>query len=221
MLKKLLLQLQQLGCELGAGAGAFVDGGQIKLEVGSAQLALMGGQVVVGREAIAHHRAGKAIAQQVERSCSRAAQTLQEYGHHRRHHHLEPIPLPCWIVANRYAQNFVYEIAGGGAGFIHVGHQLLAGGLQCFCCGLRQRCTQPLADGGDRPAADRQPQHLLQQCLALADTQREGTAQQTHQAAEPGPAADCSPHQEARWRRWWWSSRGRPTEAAGAPTPAA
>jgi hypothetical protein len=143
--KQLLLQLQQLGSELGAGAGAFVDGGQITLELGPAQLALMGGQVVVGREAIAHHRAGKAIAQQVDRRCSRAAQALPEHGHHRRHQplrgrlrlHPQPAATARWVVAHRCAQDFVYGIAGGGAGFIHGGHRLLADRLQCF-----NRCSR-------------------------------------------------------------------------------
>jgi hypothetical protein len=49
--------------------------------------------------------------------------------------------------------------------------------------------AHPLADGDDAAAADLHPQKQPQQRLALADTQREGTAQQTHQAAEPGPVA--------------------------------
>jgi len=51
VLKQLFLQLLQLSTDLAAGAGAVGDGGQITLEVCRPQLALLGGQVVVGRRA--------------------------------------------------------------------------------------------------------------------------------------------------------------------------
>ena len=55
MVKQLLLQLQQLRSKFSTGARAFSDGGQIADPVRPAELALLGGQVVVGQEAIAHH----------------------------------------------------------------------------------------------------------------------------------------------------------------------
>jgi hypothetical protein len=65
------------------------------------------------------------IAQQFDRRCRRVAQALPEHGHHRRHHHPQPAAAARWGVAHRCAQDFVYGIAGGGTGFIHVGHRLL------------------------------------------------------------------------------------------------
>jgi hypothetical protein len=69
LLKQLLLQLQQLGSERSAGAGALANGGQITDQMGSAELTLVGGQVVVSREAIAHHDSAKAVAQQFAGRC--------------------------------------------------------------------------------------------------------------------------------------------------------
>jgi hypothetical protein len=43
LLKELLLQLQQLGSERSAGAGALGHGGQIADQVGPAELALLAG----------------------------------------------------------------------------------------------------------------------------------------------------------------------------------
>jgi hypothetical protein len=54
LLKQLLLQLQQLGSERCAGTGAPSDGGEITDQMGPAELALLAGQVVVSREAIAN-----------------------------------------------------------------------------------------------------------------------------------------------------------------------
>jgi len=67
--KQLLLQLQQLCSELGVGAWTFKDGGEIADQVRPAQLALLAGQVVVSREAIAHHDPAKAGAQQFGGCC--------------------------------------------------------------------------------------------------------------------------------------------------------
>jgi hypothetical protein len=61
--KKLLLQRQQLQADLATDALAFGDGGQITDQMRPAQLALLDGQVVVGREAIAHHNAAKGVPQ--------------------------------------------------------------------------------------------------------------------------------------------------------------
>ena len=72
--KQLLLQVQQLRSELSAGARAFGDGGQVADHVRPAQLALLGGQVVVSREAIAHNNAAKGVPEQLDRSGRRAAQ---------------------------------------------------------------------------------------------------------------------------------------------------
>ena len=63
---------------------------------------------------------------------------------------------------------------------------LLTGGVQYFFHRLRQGCAQPLSDPGDRTPADLHSQQLIQQRLGLVETQRESTAQQTHQGAEPG-----------------------------------
>ena len=54
LLKELSLQLQQLGAEPSAGTGALSDGGEITDQMGPAELALLAGQVVVSREAIAN-----------------------------------------------------------------------------------------------------------------------------------------------------------------------
>ena len=58
--KQLSLQGQQLSSELGAGALPLGAGRQIADQVGPAELALAGGQVVGGGVAVAHHHAGKA-----------------------------------------------------------------------------------------------------------------------------------------------------------------
>ena len=71
LLKELELQLQQLGAEHSVGAaGALANGGQITDQMSPAELTLLAGQVVVSREAIAHHDPAKAMAQQL-RSCYR------------------------------------------------------------------------------------------------------------------------------------------------------
>ena len=77
-------------------------------------------------------------------------------------------------------------ITGGGTGFIDVDHRLLTGKRKGLLHGLLQCCAQALADGGHRSTADLYPQQLIQKRLGLAETQREGTTQQTHQSTEPG-----------------------------------
>lgn len=67
--KQLPLQLQQLGSELSPGARPFGDGGEITDQVRSAQLTLLLEEVVVGREAIAHHDPAQAVAQQFHGRC--------------------------------------------------------------------------------------------------------------------------------------------------------
>jgi len=69
LLKELVLQLQQLGSEHSVGAGALGNGGEITDQIGPAELALLGGQVVVSREAIAHHDPAKAGALQFGGCC--------------------------------------------------------------------------------------------------------------------------------------------------------
>jgi hypothetical protein len=85
------------------------------------------------------------------------------------------------IVANCFAEDCVYGIAVGGAGFIHTSHRLLTGQCQGLLHGLLQRGAYPLADPCNRSTADLDPQQLIEQHLGLAETQREGTAQQAHQ----------------------------------------
>ena len=53
--KQLLLQAQQLCSELSAGARAFGDAGEVADQVRPTQLALLQGEMVVGREVIVHH----------------------------------------------------------------------------------------------------------------------------------------------------------------------
>ena len=60
---------QLLGCERCARARALGDGGRIADQMGLAELALVGGQEVVGGEAIAHHDPAKAVAQQDDGRC--------------------------------------------------------------------------------------------------------------------------------------------------------
>jgi len=64
--KQLPLQPLQLGSELGVSARTFGDGRQITDQVRPTQLPLLAGQVVVGREAIAHHNPAKAAPQQCD-----------------------------------------------------------------------------------------------------------------------------------------------------------
>lgn len=138
-LKQLLLQRHQLHADLTAGALLFGHGGQITAEVRPAQLPLLERLVVVRREAIAYHNAGKGP-QQLHRRGGRAAQALREHRHHRGHHH--PLPAaPALGIAT-------IRVAGGGAGFIDAGHRLLAGHLQGFRHGMLQGCAQALANRG-------------------------------------------------------------------------
>ncbi len=65
VVKQLPLQAEQLRSKFSTGARAFSDGGEVADQVRPAQLALLGGQVVVGREAISHHNPAKAAAQQL------------------------------------------------------------------------------------------------------------------------------------------------------------
>jgi hypothetical protein len=143
-----------------------------------AQLALLAGQMVVGRGAIAHYIPAKGAPQQLDGSSRRPTQALNEHRHHGGDHHPLPAALAVGIA-------FV-GIAGGCAGFIHVGHRLLTGKSKGLLHGLLQCCPQALADHGDRPTADLHPQQLIEQPLGLAETQQEGTAQQAHQGTEPG-----------------------------------
>jgi hypothetical protein len=66
--KQLLLQRQQLQADFATDALAFGDGDQITDQMRPTQLPLHHRQVVVGREAIAHHNAVKGTAQQFDRS---------------------------------------------------------------------------------------------------------------------------------------------------------
>ena len=60
--------------------------------------------------------------------------------------------------------------------------------------GCASAALDPLADRCNRSTADLHPQQLIEQRLGLAETQREGTAQQTHQGTEPGAIVDWPPH---------------------------
>ena len=64
--KHLLLQAPQLRAELSAGAQGFGDGDQVADQVHPTQLVLLGGQVVVGREGIAHDNPAKGGAEQLD-----------------------------------------------------------------------------------------------------------------------------------------------------------
>jgi len=66
VIKQLWLQVQKFRAELGAGARAFSDGVEVADQVRPAQLALLGGQVVACREAIAHQNPAKGAAQQLD-----------------------------------------------------------------------------------------------------------------------------------------------------------
>ena len=93
------------------------------------------------------------------------------------------------MTAHRCAQDFVYGIAGGCTGFIHVNHRLLAQGPMGCCGGLLQRCTHPLQAPDDRRSRQHDPQHLLQQRLTPADAQGEGSPHQRDQGTEPWAVA--------------------------------
>lgn len=147
-------------------------------QVRSAQLGLLGGQVVVSREAIAHHIAAKGIPEQFDCIGRRSTQPLQKHRHYRCDH--DPLPTAAAI---RIAS---VRIAGGGASFIDVVHRLLTGKTKGLH-GLVECCVQALADRCNRPTADLNLQLLIEQRLGPAETQREGTVQQTHQGTEPGP----------------------------------
>ena len=66
VVKQLLLQAEQLRSKFSTGAGAFSDGGEVADQVRPAQLALLNGQVVVGREAIAHVNPAKGAPQKLD-----------------------------------------------------------------------------------------------------------------------------------------------------------
>ena len=61
MAKQLLLQGQQFRSEVSADARLLGDGRQTAYQVRQTKLALLGGQVVVSREAIAHDKPPKAF----------------------------------------------------------------------------------------------------------------------------------------------------------------
>ena len=105
---------------LANGRAAVVQGGPVDRSVLMAvpvgkQLPLLGGQMVVGREAIAHHESTQRIAQQLDRGGPRSTQTLDEHPHHGGQHDPVPAP-PSGEIAS-------IRVAGGGAGFIDVGNR--------------------------------------------------------------------------------------------------
>ena len=65
--KQLLLQRQKLQADFATDALTFSDGAQITDQMRPAQLPLLNGEVVVSREAIAHHNALKGTTQQFDR----------------------------------------------------------------------------------------------------------------------------------------------------------
>ena len=144
--EQLLLQVQQLRSRLTAGALTLSDGGEIADHVRPAQLPLLGGQVVVGGEAIAHDNAAKGVPEQLDRSVRRAAQALHKHRHHGGHHDPLPAASARGIAAIR--------IAGGGTGVIDVDHRLPAGKGDGLIHRLLQRGAQTPSDRCDRPAAD-------------------------------------------------------------------
>jgi hypothetical protein len=84
---------------------------------------------------------------------------LNRHCHHGRHHDPLSAPLSGGIAC--------VTDAGGGTGFIIVGHRLLTGAPPCFCHRLRQCCPQAPVDRCDCPTADLHPQQLIQQRLLL------------------------------------------------------
>ena len=69
LLKQLSLQRQQLESEHSVGARALSDGGEIADQMGRAEVGLLGGQVIVSREAAAQHDSAKAVALQFGGRC--------------------------------------------------------------------------------------------------------------------------------------------------------
>jgi hypothetical protein len=163
-----LLQALLLRSELSAAAQAFADGVEVADQVRPAQLA------------IAHYNPTTADSDQLDGGGCRSTQDLDEHNHHNGDHDPLPAALPIGIVAvciaggraglNRCAQDLVYD----------VGHRLLTGRLQRLGHRFCQRYAQALADCGDCATTDLNSLLLIQQRLGLAETQGEGTAQQTH-----------------------------------------
>jgi len=152
--KQLLLQGQQLRSDFTAGALTFSDGRQIADQVRPAQLTLLQGEIVVDREAIAHHDSAKGFPQQLDGGGGGAAQALHKHRHHGGHQPLRGSrwlhPLPAALTTGIAA----IRITGRGAGFIHVDHRLLAGKGDGLIHRLLQRGAQIPADRCERPAAD-------------------------------------------------------------------
>jgi hypothetical protein len=92
--------------------------------------------------------------------------------HHIGDHEPLPAPLPIGIAA--------VGVAGVGAGRIDVEHRLLRGSLQRLSLRIRQSGARALADPCNRPTADLHSKLLIEQRPGLAETQRDGTAQQAH-----------------------------------------
>ena len=137
--KSLALQLQQLRSAFGAGPRAFSDGGEIADHMGLADLASLVGEVVVDREAIAHHNPAQGVPEQLNSGSRPATQSLDEHCHHGGDQDPLPAPVSRGIVAHRFAKDCTYGIAGGGAGFIDLGHLLLTSQCQGLLHGLLQR----------------------------------------------------------------------------------
>jgi len=72
---------------------AFGDASEIADKVRPAQLALLAGKVIVGREAIAHNNFAKAAPQQLDGGSRRPTQALDEHRHHGGDHGQQSIPL--------------------------------------------------------------------------------------------------------------------------------
>jgi hypothetical protein len=99
--------------------------------------------------------------------------------------HPQPPPPPLGgVVANRFAQDFVYGIADRSTGFIHGRHRCLSDRR----CGLlhqrRQAFAEAAADGGDRAGVELNAEHLIEQALHLAMAEVVDTAQKAYQSAE-------------------------------------
>ena len=131
---------QQLWCKAGP-----VDRSVLMAMPVGKQLPLLGGQIVVGRETIAHHDFTQRIAQQLDRGGPRSTQTLDEHPHHGGHHAPLPAPLSGGIAAipvaggragfNRCAQDFVYDVMTG----LHIRRARLTRRWNCW--GPRSRRT--------------------------------------------------------------------------------
>ena len=149
LVKQLPLQAKQLGSELIAGTEAFSDGDKIADQVRPAQLALLGGQVVVGREAIAHHN--PAIELLPSSSMAAAVDRLRPWMN------TVTTALTMTHCQPRFSWDCCRRRCRCGRQFVDVGHRLLTGTSKGFLYGLLQHFSKVLADSCNHHLADFHP----------------------------------------------------------------